>query len=71
MSLYNGFMSATQAINTINARRTALAVNELLAAYFGEADHSFRTKAITRFGPSRSVISVQGDHAFRSMLITA
>jgi hypothetical protein len=32
MSLYNGFMTATQAINTINARRTALAVNELLAS---------------------------------------
>ena len=40
-------------------------------AYFGEADHSFRTKAITRFGPSRSVISVQSDHACRSMPITA
>ena len=39
-------------------------------AYFGEADHSVRTKAITYVGPSRSVISVQGDHAFRSMAIT-
>ena len=27
-------------------------------------------KPITRFGPKRSVISVQGDHAFRSMPIT-
>ena len=41
----------------------------LPGAYFGEADHSFRTKAITRFGPSRSLISVQGDHLFRSMPI--
>ena len=32
MSLYNGFMATTQAINTINARRTALAVSGLLAS---------------------------------------
>ena len=32
------------------------------AAYFGEADHSFRTKAISDFGPSRSRVSLQADH---------
>lgn len=32
MSLYNGFMATTQALNTINARRTALAVSGLLAS---------------------------------------
>jgi hypothetical protein len=30
MSFYNGFMATTQAINTINARRTALAVSGML-----------------------------------------
>ena len=33
-----------------------------LHAYFGEANHSFRTKAITRFGPRRSRVSLHGDH---------
>jgi len=39
-------------------------------AYFGEVDHSFRTKSITHFGPKRSLVSDQSDHLFRSKAIT-
>lgn len=35
-------------------------------AYFGEADHSFRTNAIRRFGPRRLVVSVHADHGMSS-----
>ena len=34
-------------------------------AYFGEADHSVRTKSITGFGPKRSHVSRHVDHRMR------
>lgn len=34
-------------------------------AYFGDVDHAFRTKAITRIGPRRSAVSREGDHHVR------
>jgi putative transposase len=44
---------------------TAKITPSRIAAYFGEADHSFRTKAIRRFGPRRSVVSVHADHGMK------
>jgi len=35
-----------------------------------DADRPFRSKAITHFGPSRSVVSLEADHPFRSKPIT-
>jgi hypothetical protein len=35
-----------------------------------EGDHRFRSKPITRFGRSRSGISLQRDHSFRAKAIT-
>ncbi len=36
------------------------------AAYFGDADQSFRSKAITQFAPSRSGVSLEADHHGRA-----
>jgi hypothetical protein len=40
MSFYNGFMATTQAINTINARRTALAVSGMLEQQLASSEQS-------------------------------
>jgi hypothetical protein len=40
MSFYNGFMSTTQAINTINARRTALAVSGMLEQQLASSEQA-------------------------------
>ena len=55
----------------VQAVATAAALNfarldAWLAAYFGDADQSFRSKAITQFAPSRSGVSLEADHHGRA-----
>ena len=43
-----------------------IAGGDLALAYFGDADQSFRSKAITQFAPSRSGVSLEADHHGRA-----
>ena len=45
---------------------TPLGGSWLNIAYFGDADQSFRSKAITQFAPSRSGVSLEADHHGRA-----
>ncbi len=57
---------AAARLNATHPRAGRAAAPDARRAYFGDADQSFRSKAITQFAPSRSGVSLEADHHGRA-----